>query len=353
MFSFQQAQEAARERFRQAAREQAGELAPRETPLTVADALAEYFAAQVRKGAKGAAKDQSVANARIIPELGSLPVAKLTTSRIRRWHEDVATKPKLVRTKNGASERKTKPLDVHDPDAMRARRSTANRLLTILKAALNFAFNSGHVGSDSSWRKVKPFRAVDDAVVRYLTPAECQRFVNASEGDFRKLVQAALFTGCRYGELCRLKAGDVNVATGTLAIRLSKAGKARHIILTDEARDFFADISAGQPLTALLLLHDDGTPWKASQQARPAEEASVRAKIDPPVTFHVLRHTHASALAMAGVPMGVIAAQLGHADTRITERHYAHLSPNYIATTIRENFPILGIGQTTNVRRIG
>jgi hypothetical protein len=48
---------------------------------------------------------------------------------------------------------------------------------------------------------------------------------------------------------------------------------------------------------------------------------------------------HGSHLAMKGVPMGVIAAQLGHADTRMTEKHYAHLAPNYIAQTIRANFP--------------
>jgi len=43
------------------------------------------------------------------------------------------------------------------------------------------------------------------------------------------------------------------------------------------------------------------------------------------------------------MPMGVIAAQLGHADTRMTEKHYAHLAPNYVADTIRANFPNLGI----------
>jgi hypothetical protein len=49
-------------------------------------------------------------------------------------------------------------------------------------------------------------------------------------------------------------------------------------------------------------------------------------------------------LAMRGVPMGVIAEQLGHADTRMTEKHYAHLAPSYVADTIRANFPTLGIG---------
>ena len=41
--------------------------------------------------------------------------------------------------------------------------------------------------------------------------------------------------------------------------------------------------------------------------------------------------------------MGVIAAQLGHSDTRMTEKHYAHLAPSYVADTIRENFPNLGL----------
>jgi integrase len=45
-------------------------------------------------------------------------------------------------------------------------------------------------------------------------------------------------------------------------------------------------------------------------------ESDQSAKIKPAISFHVLRHTHGSALAMKGVPMGVIAEQLGHADTR-------------------------------------
>jgi integrase len=54
-------------------------------------------------------------------------------------------------------------------------------------------------------------------------------------------------------------------------------------------------------------------------------------------------HTHASHLAMAATPMGVIAAQLGHVDTRMAEKHYAHLAPSYIADTIRANLPALGV----------
>jgi integrase len=76
---------------------------------------------------------------------------------------------------------------------------------------------------------------------------------------------------------------------------------------------------------------------------RPLDEANERAGISPAVNFHILRHTHGSHLAMSGVPMGVVAAQLGHADTRMTEKHYAHLAPSYVAQTIRANFPVLGL----------
>jgi hypothetical protein len=45
----------------------------------------------------------------------------------------------------------------------------------------------------------------------------------------------------------------------------------------------------------------------------------------------------------------VIAAQLGHSDTRMVERHYGHLSPSYIADTVRQAFGSLGIVPPSNV----
>lgn len=41
--------------------------------------------------------------------------------------------------------------------------------------------------------------------------------------------------------------------------------------------------------------------------------------------------------------MGVIAKQLEHSDTRMTERHYAHLAPSYVADTVRAALPAYGI----------
>jgi integrase len=72
-------------------------------------------------------------------------------------------------------------------------------------------------------------------------------------------------------------------------------------------------------------------------------------KIEPEISFHVLRHTDGSAHDMKGVRKGVIAKQLTHADTRMTEKHYAHLSPSYVADTIHAYFPTLGIADDTGV----
>lgn len=54
-------------------------------------------------------------------------------------------------------------------------------------------------------------------------------------------------------------------------------------------------------------------------------------------------------MALKGVPMAVIAQALGHADERITRRHYAHLSKSYVAETVRGAVIGLGIVESSNV----
>jgi integrase len=51
----------------------------------------------------------------------------------------------------------------------------------------------------------------------------------------------------------------------------------------------------------------------------------------------------------AGAPLPVIAANLGHADTRMTERHYAHLVPSHVARVIRATMPRLGLLEPSTV----
>jgi integrase len=309
----------------------------------VSDAVRDYLdEIQAEKSPAAVKKIEYIFNASVLPELGNLTVDSLSFSRISQWRNNLATRPKRVRRKRAATEPATRPI-ADDDDARRKRRATANRVLSQLKAALNRAFRAGHIASDAAWRKVAPFKRVDEPVIRYLTTDEARRLVSACPLDFCRLVQAALLTGCRYSELTRSTCADFDQHAGTLAVRQSKGGKSRHVVLTEDACDLFASWTAGHPKKARIFLRDDGDPWGPSHQQRPIADASEAARISPPATFHVLRHTHASHLAMAGTPMGVIAVQLGHVDTRMVEKHYAHLAPSYVADTIRAKLPALGV----------
>jgi integrase len=353
VLDYGQAQHAARDWWRAELRREEGHDS-RQGPFTVADAMADYLKAYERRGGKAVYDARCIVQAHILPALGTALVGKLTARKITDWHHGLAEKRARVRSRPGRTQNYRKVET--GPDAIRKRRATANRILTVLKAALNHAWKAGHVASDDAWRRVQPFKAVETARVRYLSEAECVRLVNACEPAFRNLVRGALLTGCRYAELAGLRAADFNAETGIVTVRESKSGKPRHVVLTNEGKQLFATLTAGKLGDDSIFTAQAGGLWLRSRQIYPMMEASERAKIKPAISFHVLRHTYGSTLAMRGVPMGVIAQQLGHADTRMTEKHYAHMAPSYVADTIRAHFPTLGItGESTvaPMRRMG
>jgi integrase len=190
---------------------------------------------------------------------------------------------------------------------------------------------------------VKPFHNASEPLVRWLEPEEARRLVNACAADLRSLVRAGLLTGCRYGELVALQVGDYRPPfsaedAGAVYVRESKSGRPRSVPLSREGTAFFDELTAGRAAGETLLLRA-GFPWGKNHQVRELAQACERAKIVPAVSFHVLRHTYGSWLAQRGVPLQVIAAALGHSDTRITHKHYGHLAPSYIAQVIRDNLP--------------
>ena len=77
--------------------------------------------------------------------------------------------------------------------------------------------------------------------------------------------------------------------------------------------------------------------------------ACERARLHPVVGFHALRHTWASLATMAGMPLLVVARNLGHADTRMVERHYGHLAPSFIIEAIHAGAPRYGIKASKRV----
>ena len=234
IMTFGQAQTAAKA-FRPEARQTKG-------PYTIAHALADYFAFLREEGRPEhlVRSSESRAEALIIPRLGPLEVETLSAKRLRVWRDGLVKTAPLVRSRKGEPP-KHRETD-HGEDALRARRASANRVWTILRSALNRAFEDGKVASDKEWRKVRPFRGVDGTRPHWLTLKDAKRVINAANSDFRLLVQAALKTGGRYGALAKVKVRDFHERAGIIDLRTRKGDgteKTFKVVLTSEGTAFF------------------------------------------------------------------------------------------------------------------
>jgi integrase len=312
-------------------------------PLTVAAALDLHLAHLEGRG-QNVANQRYHAAAHILPVIGDDLVADLTPKRLQKWLHDLARTAPRVRTLSGEKQN-YRVLDAGDPEAKRRRQSSANRIWNTARAALNHVWAEGLAPSDAAWRRVKPFFNVESARARFLSIAESQRLINASGAEFRPLLIAALQTGARYQELARLKVADFNPDSGTLAIWVSKSGKPRHVVLTDEGAAFFRQQCAGRASADLILPRADGAAWGRSHQQPKMLAACKRAKIEPAVGIHTLRHTWASLAVAAGLPLMIIAKNLGHSSTKMVEKFYGHLAPSFVVDEIRAKAPKFGIAK--------
>jgi integrase len=316
------------------------------SPLTIKEATDHYL-----KWFKEHRKAYDVTlmnvNAHILPHFGKVLVTDLKTVQIRKWLNNLAATPARKRPdRDGKIKFKDAP---QTDNEKRARKASANRVLTILKAILNKAFQDELVSDDTAWRRVKSFANADEPVIRFLTEAECTRLINAARPDLRQIIKAALFTGARYSEITGLAAKNVNPDTAAIYIQPAKSGKGRHIPLSAEGLDFFKTACAGKIGDALVFTKEDGTKWGRHHQDRLLKAACTAGKIEPNITFHELRHTYASLLAQAGADLLTISKLLGHADTRITSRHYAHLCDKTLANTVNKLLPSFGHKAETHI----
>lgn len=309
VLTFSQAQEKARKWFAEQAtpRAKVGVTTLRQA----VDNYVEYLKAEKRSG------DDSERRLKLHvlkKSLADRQIAELTKSELETW-------------RNGMVRR-----DDDDPDAERRSKDTANRVLTMLKAALNRAFNdeANNIPSDKAWRTVKPFKDRDGKPVGRsrklaLDAAQRQRLINSTDGAFRKLVIATLYTGSRPapGEIAQTRVRDFHADLGVISITDSKTGH-RDVPLTDEAVRWFKSIAAGKGPDDLLFPKDDGTAWGYNHQLRPMRDARKRAKLPKGATLYTLRHTFASEHLMRGTDLKSLADIMG-TSIRMLEEHYGHI----------------------------
>lgn len=324
VLSCSQAQEAARKWFQEVYEQETGVAIG---PVTVAQAVAEYLKDRERAGVKTAKRMEWDFNAHVLPTLGEIPLSRMTKKRIEEWMDAMA--------RSGRRRRGTVKPPPSTPEEILARKATVNRVWTNLKAALNLA--SEVHGLPKTWEKTKGFKGTQVARIRFLTNDEAARLVNACQpSDFRRLVEGGLWTGAREGELARITVGDFDGSR--IWIEPGKTRRGRWVILEDDARVWFSQITSGLDRSALLFPRDltgskTADYWQSKAVMIALRAACLEAEIDP-LVFHELRHTYASRLLNQGVPLVFVAAQIGDS-VKMVEKHYGHLCDHARERAIR------------------
>jgi integrase len=300
VLSFGEAQEKARAWFTQ-------QVAPKPGAMTLQQAIDAYVAylhAEKRSGV-----DAERRLKQLVPsKLAVRPVAELTRREIEAW-------------RNGMVKRAPA-----DADAERRSKDSANRVLTMLRAALNRAAadEDNAIPSDKAWRAVKPFKDVSRPRSLMLDAAQRQRLINATSGALRDLIIATLYTGSRPapGEIAQARVRDFHADLGVVTVS-GKTGS-RDVPLSDEAVRWFQSIAAGKMPDALLLPQDDGTAWRTGNHTPAMREAVRRAKLPRSASMYTLRHTFASEHIMAGTGLKTLSDLMG-TSIKMLEDHYGHV----------------------------
>lgn len=235
-------------------------------------------------------------------------------------------------------------------------RSSVSAVHNFLRGAYNWAVRAGLCETNPMVSVSKP--APEHVEAASLDEADFAELESALTGamdgsDMRQSVMAyaawlALRTGMRVGEVCAVRRRDVNgfarfVHVGGNVIEergrkpyrreVTKGRKCRNVSITesdvrridgmirlqDERR---AGLGADTPLVTT-----DGSYMRPSAVSDAFSSLRDRLGLPRRVTFHGLRHTHATWCLANGVDLKTLSERLGHADAATTLRVYAHVLP--------------------------
>jgi integrase len=280
------------------------------------------------------------------PALGDIPLARLTGARISAHYRQLE--------RSGRQD--------HESGTGLSPR-TVRYVHTILKAALREAVAQGLLATNPADRATPPAaRAAKAPEIHPWTGPQLSSFL--AWGDERGSADAVAwrvlaYTGCRRGELLALRWRDLDVDAARLSVRRSVGviktkGKGEQLIegATKSGRERVVDLDPktiaalrGWRLARagldLRLARDESlvfgdleggylNPDRFSRRfTRSLALARSQLGVDalPIIRIHDLRHSHASLLLAAGVPVKVVSERLGHATVMITMEIYAHTLP--------------------------
>lgn len=211
----------------------------------------------------------------------------------------------------------------------------------LLSGVLGRAVDLGHLTKNpAKGVRLPRGREGDRVEMRIITPAEFAGVIDKVPAHYRPAVRFLYGTGCRWGELVALQVQDVNLPnvrlrralkwnpTGPRLVGATKTRKSnRTVVVGDVMLDDLRVACEGKAGPDLVFTAPRGGPllhrtfW--SRVWLPAVE-----HLTPRPRIHDLRHSHASILLAAGVPIHVVQARLGHEKIATTVDTYSHLMPD-------------------------
>jgi integrase len=237
--------------------------------------------------------------------------------------------------------------------------STINRELDLLSAACNFVANT------MEWNVRNPVVGMSlkepEGRLRWITKEEAERLIAEASKEERKsphladFIRLALNTGCRKNELLKLSWDRVDFVVGCIRLEgeNTKNGKRRSVPLSKVAvsalsnRKKFRDDYC--PKSAWVFSHKNGSRVQFMQNR--FQTACTKAGITN-FRVHDLRHTCASWLVSAGVPLLEVRDLLGHGSIEMTER-YAHLAPENLGRVAKTLDRLQSGDNLTSARTVG
>jgi integrase len=276
----------------------------------------------------------------VIPELGALPLEKLTARDIEAW---------LVRASAPGARRDGRAGSL-SPGSLR-------HYVRLLRAALQDAVRQERLLRNPCDTAAKP--RVTHEEVTALSVEELRRLVPATSGRLRIAVLLGGMLGLRAGECVALQWADIDFGAGVVTIRrsledtkkrglqfkLPKSGKTRKLALPEAlARELRRhkgeqatqrlQLGDGWQNNDLVLAREDGSIWSRGALSTAFRDQALRLGL-PTTRFHSLRHSCATALLGCGQGAAVVQAVLGHSTPSFTVQVYGHALPEHMREAAR------------------
>jgi integrase len=253
-------------------------------------------------------------------------------NRNRSWRHDAYRTRKVVEKFGDSPAETITPGDVeswlhcHDWGA-----GTRNRYRAAMTAVFKHAVRNKKI-STNPLARMEWDSERDRKRIRFLTSTEEETLRGLIPPEYVPVFLFALNTGLRLSEQFGLRPEDVAEDLTYVSLRHTKNGTIRHVRLNSTAQSI---LEARRGQAGRIFPYGRNQIWGMfSTAVRAAGLNTGRERLDY-ITWHSLRHTFASRLVMAGVPLKTVSALLGHSSTLQTERN-SHLAPQHEADAVEK-----------------